>query len=109
MAGENFGMNPVTTRRITAPAQTVTETQVPTEYEDDLGLPFYYYNPTLSMMLIIIGVVLLIAQWMLGPLLIFAFFKKRKKYICLKCHREYKEKCEICSICGGEVVPEKKK
>lgn len=95
---------PLVKRQVSEP-QTHTETQVPSEIED-LGLPFYYYNKNWSIFMIVAGVILLL--WKLFcPLLFLILPHKQKKYMCVKCHREfYREgrNPKICDICGGRVV-----
>ena len=95
--------NTVQVTRKSAP----TEASILAEQYQDLGLPFYYYNPKLSMLLIALGIIILLSQF---GFLIFGFIFpwKRKKYRCTKCGRIFRRSNNpnICKFCGGEVVPD---
>ena len=106
MSNQDFtGMGTVTKRQVSTP--TTTQTQVPTQYEDDYGLPFYYnMPPSFAILMITIGVLLLLGQ-LLGPLILLFFASKQKKYMCKKCHRKFWREGrnpKVCDICGGEVI-----
>ena len=87
--------------------QTTTTVEQPQNDYEDLNLPFYYsIGPTLGFWLIVLGVILLIVQY-LGPFIFFILLKKRKNYICTHCHRQFLRKSknpQICPTCGGEVI-----
>lgn len=75
------------------------------EQYQDLGLPFYYYMPNLSKLMIIAGVILLIFQifWFCGWIIILF---QRKKYKCLNCKKVFyrRKPPKKCDFCGGEVT-----
>ncbi len=86
-----------------------TESAIVAEQAKDLGLPFYYYNPKISMLLIVLGLVVLFTQVCIF-LIIPIFFKrtKEKDYRCVQCGRIYRTKDKqppVCSVCGAPTIP----
>lgn len=86
-----------------------TESAILAEQAKDLGLPFYYYNPQLSMLLIILGLIVLFTNICIF-IIIPIFFKREKEYQCIKCGRIYhtNKNPKRCSICGATVLPVRK-
>ncbi len=93
--------------------QIQTQTTVPDgggEYET-YGLPFYYFlDFRFCILLIVLGVIAGIAQFMfMGGLFVLPFLKKKNEFRCIKCKSffEQNKKPDVCPYCGGEVIPEK--
>lgn len=109
MGMQQYLDNNVKVTRPTKNLETTTTTVQEEHPYADLGLPFYYYfSPKISILLIAIGIILLILNicTAFGG---FFIIWKRKNYKCAKCGRIYSNRMKnpkICTLCGGEVVPE---
>ncbi len=91
--------------KVTRPTQNIqTGTTVPEDENSyaDLGLPFYYYHPKLSILFIIVGIILFFAN-LFGPLLLL-ILGKRKRYRCVRCG-SIGNNGKKCFVCGGPVIP----
>ena len=88
----------------------IQPTVSPPVYDEPIeGLPFYYYfDMRFCVLLIVLGIIVGIIQFLLtAGLLAFPFL--RRKYICIKCKHEFQQfnNPHYCKFCKGMVVPEK--